>query len=111
MAPQRRHIYVTNKSCHDFSDACKFGDLVFISEGPIQRTKTSVMYRYTWKALAKSRPNDFLLVTGMTIMNIIAASVMAHLHGRINLLLFDPNHKDKYLERTILLEKKNATAH
>lgn len=107
--PRRKRVYIPNKSCHDFTMAKPFGDLVFISEGPIQRTKTSVMYRYTWKALRDSKPGDYLLVTGMTIMNIVATAIFANLHGRVNLLLFDPSHKDKYVERTIIMEDKNAT--
>ena len=81
-------VYVVNKSSHDFSPAARFGDLVFLSEGPMNRYEANNMARQFLPELRKSSPGDFILPCGLSIMNLVAASIFVHLHGRLNLLLY-----------------------
>lgn len=102
-------VFVTNRGGHDHSDAERFGELIFLSEGSISRYATTQIYRQFSEKLKNSRPEDFLLPTGLTVMNLIASSIMAHMHGRINLLLYKPSNKKGgqgfYVERSLLLSE------
>jgi len=97
------NVYVPNKSIHDFSAAEEFGNLVFLSEGNVKKYATNLIYRQFNKILRKSEPDDYLLVTGLTTLNLVACHILTKLHGRVNLLLFKPGKggKKEYLERII----------
>lgn len=93
-------VYIINKSGHDFSDAERFGSLVYLSTGTIDRYGINKMYRKFAETLKNSSPDDYILVTGLTIMSCIACSVFSFLHGRVNLLLYKDSH---YIERRLLI--------
>lgn len=91
-------IYVVNNSGHDFSAAKQHGELVFLSSGSIPRYNINQMYREFSNILRHSDADDFILCTALTQMNMVAAAIFAHLHGRVNLLI----HKDRgYVIREI----------
>jgi len=102
------NIYVVNKSCHDYSKAERFGNLIYLSEGAINRYATGNMYRAFWPILKDSDINDYLLPTGLTIMNIVAAGIFASIHGRVNLLVYKATRKagkeEEYLERILVFD-------
>jgi len=95
-------VFIINKGCHDFSDAKRFGHLIFMTEGTINRYAVSIIFRKFWKYLEKSSPEDYLLVTGMSTMLVVASAILAAKHKKLNLLLFKKGH---YLERTIVMEE------
>ena len=102
-------VFVVNRGCHDHSDAERFGELVYLSEGSINRYATGKMYREFIEPLKKSGPEDYILTTGLTIMSVIACSIFARMHGRLNLLLFKslrkPDEESYYVERTVVLDE------
>ncbi len=101
-------VFVPNKSVHDFSPAVKFGELVFLSEGNVRRYNTSSLYMRFQPLLKDSTPEDYLLVTGLTTLNLIAAFILTQLHGRLNLLLFKSQANNKfYIERVLIGEEKS----
>lgn len=98
-------VLVVNKSCHDFTAAEDFGTIKFMTEGALDRFNVSKMYRTFKPFIDNSSQEDYLLLTGMTVMNSIACAMFAAKHGRINLLIW----KEKkgggiYLEKTVVLE-------
>lgn len=93
-----KKVFIINKGGHDFSAASDFGELIYITEGSIPALQTNNMYRSAAEAMATSQPTDHLLITGPTNMCIIAASVFARMHGKLNLLLY---RDGKYVERKI----------
>lgn len=96
-------IYVVNDSGHDFTPALKWGDEIkFLSEGRLNRYAINQMYRIFSDALSNSNPDDYILATGLTQMNMIAAAVFARMHGTINLLIYKNNG---YVERKLVLDK------
>ena len=104
-------VYVVNKGCHDHSDAQRFGHLVYLSEGAINRYATSTMYREFMPKLLESRPEDFILPTGLTIMSNIACSIFARIHGRLNLLIYKASRKGgpgRYVERLIIFSEEEG---
>jgi len=94
-------VYVVNDGGHDFSAAEKFGPLVFLSKGPINRYAITQMYRKFSDVLKNSKPYDYILCTSLTQMNMVATAIMAAKHGKINLLI----HKnDGYIARSLKLD-------
>lgn len=93
-------VFIVNNSGHDFSGAKNFGEVVFLSTGAIPRYNINQMYREFSNVLKHSKPDDFLLCTALTQMNMVAAAIFAHLHGRVNLLI----HKNNgYVQRSVEL--------
>lgn len=99
-----RRVYIINKSRHDFSAAKEFGKFIFLSNGLIHKYATN---RYTERfkdILKDSRADDYLLLTSVSSLNVIAAVIMMSMHGKLNLLLYNP--KDNcYVHRVIKLYK------
>ena len=102
----RPKVYIINKGCHDYSLAKEFGRLIFLTEDPFNRFSTSRMYRVFKEKFKSSQPQDYILISGLTIMTSIACAMFAKKHGRINLLLYNsgPNKVEHYVKRTIVLE-------
>lgn len=100
----KNKIYVINRSAHDYSGAEKFGEIVYLSEGSINRYATNKIYRQMNDVLKNSKPDDYILLTGLTIMASIACSIFSVKHNRLNLLLFRPNDHS-YAERRIVFNE------
>lgn len=97
-------VFVINKSCHEFGPAKEYGQLVFMTEGALDRFNTSKMFRSFKPFIDRSQPEDYLLLTGMTVMNAVACAMFSHKHGRLNLLIFKERKggEGQYLEKTIV---------
>lgn len=99
--PERK-VYVVNNSGHDFSPAREYGELIFLSEGMMNSYNLNKMYRIFAPILENSNPKDWILMSGLPQMNVIAASIFAYKHGRINLLLYSSS-RHRYDKREIIL--------
>jgi hypothetical protein len=93
-------VFIVNKSSHDFSAAEKYGELTFLSEGPMNRYATNNMVRLFTDALVESQPSDYIVPCSLNVMNSIACAIFAHKHGCLNLLLFKDG---TYIERNHVL--------
>jgi hypothetical protein len=93
------HVYVISKSSHDYSEAAAFGELVFLSEGMINRFSTNHIARIFEEGMKDCGPDDWILQTGLTVMNMIAAAIMAARHKRLNILIYA---EGKYVERRLI---------
>ena len=104
----KRNVYVVNKGGHDHSDAERFGKLVYLSTGALNRYATSTIYRKFVKILRNSNKEDYILPTGLTVMTLIACSIFARIHGELNILLFRAPRGDDtrsyYVERVINID-------
>jgi len=81
-------VYITNKSSHNYSDAKRYGELVFLSEGAINKYNTSQMVRQFEEVFKDSLPDDYFLPTSLNIMNCIASALLAIHHRKVNFLLY-----------------------
>jgi len=101
MIKKETKVYIVNKAGHDFSAAEKFGELVYLSEGPINRLALTAMYREFSEKLKDSSPDDIILPTGYSIMTMVAAVIFAHMHGKVNVLLYKDG---RYMSRSLVLD-------
>jgi len=96
-------VYIVNRSVHDYSSAERYGEIEYLSTGNLQRFSTSKAYRKFWPILSKSAPNDYLMLSGMPMLSIVAAFILVMKHKRLNLLIFNPvGNKKGYLERILI---------
>jgi hypothetical protein len=99
-----KNVYIVNKGCHDYTDAERFGNLIFLTAGSFNILSTSKMYRKFSEGLKNSQPSDYIMPSGLSIMNAIACSIFSVMHGRLNLLIYYTKNgqgKGAYRERSI----------
>lgn len=89
-------VYIVNKSAHDFSAAGKFGSIIFLSEGPMNRYATNSMIREFAETMRDSTEHDYIVPCSLNVMNSIACAIFARKHCKLNLLLFKDG---EYIER------------
>lgn len=102
MEPKK--VFVINDSCHDYSEAESFGTLTFLTKGKINKLATARMYREFKTQLRDSSKEDYILLSSLTIMSVIACCIFTKMHNRLNLLIFDVTRGNKegfYRLRTI----------
>lgn len=106
-----RNVYIINKGCHDYTEAEQFGNLIYLTSGSYNILSTSKMYRKFLEQLKNSHKDDYILPTGLGVMGIVACSIFALLHNKLNLLIYyttSGKGKGVYKERTILLDDLNG---
>lgn len=94
------NVYIVNKGGHDFSDATRYGRIQFLSEGIANRYAVNKMYRDFSMVLRASSPDDYILITGLTVMSCVACACFSFIHGRLNILLYK---NGKYVDRKLML--------
>jgi len=90
-----RNVYIINDSAHDYSEAESFGQLIYLTEGRINKLATAKMFRDFQAALEGSTKDDYILLSGLTIMSVIACSIFAKKHSKLNLLIYDVSRQNK----------------
>ena len=91
-------IYVPNKGAHVLKDAERFGKLVFLTKGMVNRYAVLSLYRDIAEKMKDAQEEDYLLICSLTIINIIAAGILIRKFGKLNLLLFQ---NGSYIERNL----------
>ena len=87
---ERPTVWVINRSSHDYSGAERFGTVRVLSDGPVNRYATGKIFRAFAFSLRESKPSDYILLTGLTVMACIACSIFAVKHKTLNMLIFKP---------------------
>ena len=95
---RRARVYVPNKSGHDFTQAGKFGDLIYITEGPINKFALGTFYKACMSAMSGAEAQDYLLITSLNSICCIAAGMLSSRFSKLNILLY---RRDKYVLREI----------
>lgn len=95
---KRPTVYIVNRSTHDYSRAEEYGDLLFLSEGPMDRYEPNAMVRQFTERLRDSSPNDYLVMCALSMMNSVAMTIFVLKHDCVNLLLYRSN---RYEERNL----------
>ena len=104
-------VYITNRGCHDFSGATQFGDLIDLTVGKYNLLSLGRMHREMEPLLRESTPEDYILVCGPTVMNMVVAAIMSELHSRLNLLIYVVGRDGvgRYKRRNLILIQEGVT--
>ena len=94
-------VYIPNKGAHDYSDANRFGDFVFLTSGSVPRYNTESMYRELVEGMQDAEETDYLLISSLAILNALASAIMSRKFGRVNYLLF---RDGEYIEKTVIID-------
>ena len=103
-------VYVVNKSSHDYSPAEDFGKIIYLSYKSLSPFGTSKLFRSFSEKLKGSEWDDFILVSGLSIMTAIACCIFVSKHKRLNLLIY--NHaelkagRNPYSPRTVVFNEE-----
>ena len=92
-------VYIVNKSAHNFEPAKKWGELIALSEGSINPLSPNSMHRTFSEVMADSTKDDYILLSGLSIMSVVAATIFATKHQKLNLLIF---LNGEYYERNLV---------
>jgi hypothetical protein len=96
-----RRVYVPNKGSHDYTAAWDFGDLVFCTDGRVNRRDLNTMYAELSKAFEDADEGDYILLTSLSSLCAIACSIFVNKFGRLNLLIFEGG---EYIERFLTFD-------
>lgn len=97
---QDSFVYIVNKGPHDYSEAEKFGKIVFCTDGSMDRYDTAQMFREVQEALRDSCNSDYILLTSLTSLCSVACAIFAAKHKCLNLLIHKPG--DGYIARQLV---------
>lgn len=95
-----RRVYILNEGSHDYSGAEAFGELVFCTNGILQKTDINRMFLELNEILSESEPQDLIMLSSLTSLCSTASAIMAAMHGEVHFLIY---HDGKYIEKDLML--------
>jgi len=96
-------VYVVSNGGHDYSDAARFGEVVFCTDQLIRKDDIAQMYRVLSDALKNAGASDYLLVGSLTSLCVVASAILADRFGEVHLLVYE---NGKYIPRDLILESQ-----
>ncbi|GIV03916.1 MAG: hypothetical protein KatS3mg015_2746 [Fimbriimonadales bacterium] len=93
-------IYVVWKGDHDYEPALQVakGPLIYMTEGYVNQLDISAMRAFFKPHIERMTEEDALLLSGPTIMNVVAAALALNRLGMLRLLLY---RRGRYYERIL----------
>jgi len=105
----RRKVFIINNSGHDFSQAEKYGDLVFLSSGKVDSFALNRHFREFVELMKGASEGDYILVTSLSSLNLLAGWIMGHLGFNLNVLIFkESGYISKRLVPNIIFDKQQG---
>lgn len=96
----KRKVFIVNNGGHDYSDAERFGEIVFCTQAVIRKDDVAQMFREIDEALSWANRDDYILVSSLTSMCMVAAGIFAEKFGELHLLLYKDG---QYVARDLIL--------
>ena len=96
-----KKVFVINKNGHDYNKARAFGKLVYLTEGYLDAYNINKNYRLIKKILQEAQEGDYILVTGLSSLNLITGWILGYSGLNLNILLWK---KDHYIVRRLVKE-------
>lgn len=87
-------VYVVNNTNHDYSKAEQYGKLVYVTKGKLPIFKTNTVRAMLEKGLAEFTKDDYLLLSGPAIVNIMAATILYNKFDTVKFLVFDAKQQN-----------------
>lgn len=85
-------VFIVNHAGHDYSAAEKWGTLVAMTSGHVGQGSLDRMI-YDATRLSDSKPDDWLLPSGLLVLNVIASAYWLRKHGELRLLIRDRKYR------------------
>lgn len=82
-------VYIVNLTTgYHYNKAKVFGELVYITKGHIDIDNTDVKALYR-SMIESASPDDYLVLSGGTLLCVIVTDLWKSIHGRCNILKWD----------------------
>jgi hypothetical protein len=95
-----RKVYVLGDGGHDYSDAERFGKLVFLNIPRHMKWDIAQLYEALQEGLSEAEPNDLLIVSHLASHCCVATALLVEWFGRVNFLIY---RKDRYEEHKLVV--------
>lgn len=89
-------VYIPNHAGHDYTAANKFGDVKVITTGRLEKYKLHEFYTLCEEELKEANEDDYILLSGLSSVCVIACSILSHRFGRLNILVYKGDRYVKY---------------
>ncbi len=96
-----RKVFIVSNGGHDYKNAERFGEIVFCTDGVIRKDDIAQMYRELMQALEPAEADDYLVISSLTSLCVVAASILADRFGELHLLLY---RDGEYIVKDLILE-------
>ena len=93
-------VYVVNDSGHIMDNAKKFGNFKVLSKGNVNIFRTNDITADFKGKLKDIQPTDFILLSGSSILNVLATSIALTKNSKVGVLLYNLN-SGEYVPRII----------
>lgn len=100
---ERPKVWIASDAGHDFSEAEKYGDLVAVTNGKSNIFNIRHLVSDFAEKLTDFGPEDYLLLSGNVVVNVLLSSILLQKQETIQVLIFDAVHKG-YVPREISLK-------
>ena len=99
-------VFITNFAGHDYEKAKPYGEFYWITKGYVSFQSLDRVKFLITEQVAKSTPEDWLLLSGTPLISVIAALVWYALHKKVKLLVFDQKGDGQY--RQLIISEGNV---
>ena len=99
-------VFIPNKGFHDYAAAERFGELVYITEGSVNRFEANQIARMCAEALSQANAGDYILISSLPVISAIASAMFVSKFGRLNLLIHD-SRVGNYVSRSVLIKEED----
>lgn len=91
-------VWLVNKAgYHDYSAAEKYGDLKPITKNRVNIRNSDRLEAIIQDALLDASPDDYLLLSGHALINVLAVTFLYKRFGEVKVLYWDQMFKDYHL--------------
>jgi hypothetical protein len=100
-----KRVFVVHDKGHDLTDARRFGELKIILDGKVNPFDMTSRLTDIRDGLKEAGPEDYILLSGYALLNVMAAGILMERFGQLNILLFDGlerNYRLRTLTKTQL---------
>ena len=95
----QRKVFISRNMDHSYERAKEFGELVYITEGKVDIFAVGELYDLIKESMKDASEDDLILISGLSLSNSIASSIMAYKFGVVNFLLY---RKGEYLMKRVI---------
>ena len=87
-------VWIANYAGHPYDQAEKFGELTYITRGYVSLGNLDRLTYGVVERVLETEPDDYLLLSGLCIIGVLAALAMFTRHGRVQILHWDKKEED-----------------
>lgn len=88
-------VFVSNAAGHDYKAAERYGELIFVIKGYISFQSLDRVKYTIAKRIETATADDWLCISGTSVINVIAALIWFRRFGIVKLLVWDKKYENQ----------------